>query len=108
MRANLGSSKLQVPPLRYPGFPVEFGGANQVRAPFFKERRIRGTVWVQRNRKSGYAPVGMTRWGLRFLGDSSYFRNVPTLTLSSRPGRSGVEGPAVFPVLMQTLTGRPQ
>ena len=36
--------QLQVPPLRYPGFPVEFGGVDQVRAPFFAESRIRGPV----------------------------------------------------------------
>jgi hypothetical protein len=37
-------NKLQVPPLRYPGFPVEVGGVDKVHAPFFKERRTRGSV----------------------------------------------------------------
>jgi hypothetical protein len=28
--------KLQVPPLRYPGFPVEVGGVDELRAAFLK------------------------------------------------------------------------
>jgi len=39
--------KPQVPPLRYPGFPVELGGVGELHAAF-------------RSRKSGCAPVGMT------------------------------------------------
>jgi len=34
--------KLQVPPLRYPAFPVEVGGVGEPRAAFFTESRIRG------------------------------------------------------------------
>ena len=34
----------QVPPLRYPGFPVEFGGVVALHAPFFTEGRTRGLV----------------------------------------------------------------
>jgi len=36
--------KLQVPPLRYPGFPVEVGGAGKPHAAFFTESRTRGHV----------------------------------------------------------------
>ncbi|MGC2401157.1 MAG: hypothetical protein WA510_15295, partial [Acidobacteriaceae bacterium] len=36
--------KLQISPLRYPGFPVEVSGVGELHAPFFKERRIRGPV----------------------------------------------------------------
>jgi hypothetical protein len=41
---SVGTGKLQVPPLRYPGFPIEFGGVDAVHAPFFKERRTGGPV----------------------------------------------------------------
>jgi hypothetical protein len=34
----------QVPPLRYPGFPVDFGGVGALHAPFFTEGRARGLV----------------------------------------------------------------
>jgi hypothetical protein len=36
--------KLQVPRLRSPGFPVEHGGVGELHAPFFTERRTRGSV----------------------------------------------------------------
>jgi hypothetical protein len=38
------SVELQIPPLRYPGFPVELGGVVAIHAPFFTEGRIRGLV----------------------------------------------------------------
>jgi hypothetical protein len=34
--------KQQVPPLRYPGFPVELGGVGEVHAAFLTESRTRG------------------------------------------------------------------
>ena len=34
----------QVPPLRYPGFPVELGGVGELHAAFFTESRTRGYV----------------------------------------------------------------
>ena len=34
--------KLQVPPLRYPGFPVEIGGVGELHADFLTESRTRG------------------------------------------------------------------
>jgi hypothetical protein len=34
----------QVPPLRYPGFPVEIGGVGELHAAFFTESRTRGHV----------------------------------------------------------------
>ena len=38
--------ELQVPPLRYPGFPVECSGVDEVRAALFMESRIRGRCWL--------------------------------------------------------------
>jgi hypothetical protein len=35
-------AKLQAPPLRYPGFPVELGGAGELHAAFLTESRTRG------------------------------------------------------------------
>ena len=37
--------KLQVPPLRCPGFPVQRSGLGELRAAFFTESRIRGVDW---------------------------------------------------------------
>src|SRR5271156_3754530 len=59
-RVGCGSRKEQVPPLRCPGVPVEVSGFGKLHAPFFVERRTRGSCPVLRGRKSGYAPVGMT------------------------------------------------
>jgi hypothetical protein len=39
-----GSVELQIPPLRYPGFPVDLGGVGAIHAPFFTEGRTRGLV----------------------------------------------------------------
>jgi hypothetical protein len=72
----------QVSPLRYPGFPVEFGGVADLHAAFLNESRTRGHVQRLRGRKSGYAPVEMTNLSHKE-------------ELSSRPERSGVERPAV-------------
>jgi hypothetical protein len=36
--------RLQIPPLRYPGFPVEVGGVGELHAAFFTESRTRGHV----------------------------------------------------------------
>jgi len=54
------SLKPQVPPLRYPRFPVETGGVGELHAAFFTESRTHGRWRVPRGRRSGYAPVGMT------------------------------------------------
>jgi hypothetical protein len=54
------NEKQQVPPLRYPAFPVQVGGVGELLAASFTGSRIRGSGWVSRCRKSGYAPVGMT------------------------------------------------
>jgi hypothetical protein len=37
-----GRGKLQVPPLRSPGFPVEVGGVGEIHAAFLTESRTRG------------------------------------------------------------------
>jgi hypothetical protein len=55
------SAELQIPPLRYPGFPVELDGVDALHAPFFTEGRTRGLVQRSVAGKSGYAPVGMTK-----------------------------------------------
>jgi hypothetical protein len=52
--------KQQVPPLRSPGFPVELGGVGAPHAPFPNRKAHTRPRPVQRDRKSGYAPVGMT------------------------------------------------
>jgi hypothetical protein len=39
--------KLQISPLRYPGFPVEFGGVGDLHAAFLNESRTRGHVFRQ-------------------------------------------------------------
>ena len=57
----VSESELQVPPLRYPGFPVELGGAGELHAAFFTESRTRGRWSVPRSRKPGCASVGMTK-----------------------------------------------
>ena len=36
--------KPQISPLRYPGFPVEFGGVGDLHAAFLNESRTRGHV----------------------------------------------------------------
>jgi hypothetical protein len=62
---------LQIPPLRYPGFPVELGGVDEHHAPFPYRKAHTLPCPVQRGRKSGYAPVGVTKgratfpWGGR-------------------------------------------
>ncbi len=38
------SAELQIPPQRYPGFPVDLGGVVALHAPFFTEGRTRGFV----------------------------------------------------------------
>jgi hypothetical protein len=43
--AKRGEKKLQIPPLRYPGFPVDVGGVVELHAAFLKESRTRGPVW---------------------------------------------------------------
>ena len=58
----LHQRKLQVPPLRYPGFPVETGGVDELHAAFLTESHTRGRWGVRRGRKSGYASVGLTKW----------------------------------------------
>ena len=40
--------KLQVPPLRYPGFPVQLSGVGELHAAFFTESRIR-RLWRYRD-----------------------------------------------------------
>ena len=60
---NLGSPQgaQQVPPLRSPGFPVELGGVGALHAPFPYRKAHTLPCPVLRGRKSGYAPVGMTK-----------------------------------------------
>jgi len=52
--------KQQVPPLRYPRFPVKASGVGELHAPFFNGKAHTRSCPVQRGRKSGFAPVGRT------------------------------------------------
>ena len=60
---------LQIPPLRSPGFPVELRGVGALHAPFPNRKAHTRLCLVERGRKSGYAPVGMTKGGQRFHGE---------------------------------------
>jgi hypothetical protein len=70
--------QLQVPPLRSPGFPVEIRGVDRHRVVFLEEKPHTWSLQAARGRKSGYAPVGMTRVGLLL-----------TLTSGHLDGRKG-------------------
>ena len=50
----------QIPPLRYPGFPVGLDGVGGLHAPFLKRKAHTWLCLALRDRKSGFAPVGMT------------------------------------------------
>jgi hypothetical protein len=80
----------QIPPLRSPGFPVDLGGVVALHAPFPCRKAHTRPCPVQRGRKSGYAPVGMTI----LFGNGKYSFQHGS---SSRPERSVVEGSAVRP-----------
>jgi hypothetical protein len=65
--ANEGVSELeekqQVPPLRYPGFPVDLGGVGELYAPFLKE-------------KGAHAALSSAAWQeirVRFGRDDTFF-----------------------------------
>ena len=51
----------QIPPLRYPGFPVGLYGVGGLHAPFLKRKAHTWFCLALRGRKSGFAPVGMTK-----------------------------------------------
>jgi hypothetical protein len=53
--------KLQIPPLRYPGFPVDLDGVGGHHAPFLKRKAHTWSCLELRGRKSGFASVGMTK-----------------------------------------------
>jgi hypothetical protein len=77
-------AELQIPPLRYPGFPVDLGGVGALHAPFSYRKAHTRLCPAQRGRKSGYAPVGMTM----LFGKTQYsFQD----ELSSRPECRAVE-----------------
>jgi hypothetical protein len=73
-------AELQIPPLRYPGFPVKLGGVVALHAPFFTEGRMQWPRPVLRGRKSGYATVGMTlhlgRWEVGVLTKISHLQGL--------------------------------
>jgi hypothetical protein len=54
-------AELQIPPLRYPGFPVEIGGVGALHAPFLRRKAHTLHCLVMGGRKSGFALVGMTK-----------------------------------------------
>jgi hypothetical protein len=51
----------QIPPLRYPGFPVGLDGVGGLHAPFLKRKAHTWLCLALRGRKSGFASVGMTK-----------------------------------------------
>jgi hypothetical protein len=59
-RFDIADDEQQVPPLRSPGFPVELGGVDLFHAPLPYRKAHTLACPLQRGRKSGYAPVGMT------------------------------------------------
>jgi hypothetical protein len=105
--------KLQIPPLRYPGFPVELGGVGELHAAFPTESRTRGGWWVPRNRKSRCASVGMTKWrvalhlGSGGEGWTEHSSNQPAFGLpafSSTHSASCAIQKAVRPLIWTALT----
>jgi hypothetical protein len=46
-RQEREGKKPQVPPLRYPGFPVQLIGVGELHAAFLTESRIRGLGWYR-------------------------------------------------------------
>jgi hypothetical protein len=49
--------ELQIPPLRYPGFPVDLDGVGGPHAPFLKRKAHTWPCPALRGRKSGFASV---------------------------------------------------
>ncbi len=115
LRVAIGMVEQQVPPLRSPGFPVGLGGVDALHAPFPYRRAHTWSCPVQRGRKLGYAPVGMTlhfctEWQRLSLeappspfvipseaegsavspSQSPLFMEAPPSTLSSRPERTRI------------------
>ena len=86
-----GGVTQQVPPLRYPGFPVDLGGVGRSHAPFLKRKAHTRLCPVLRGRKSGYAPVGMTHFsqGKCQKRPEGWVSTVPT-EVSSRPERTRI------------------
>jgi hypothetical protein len=78
----------QIPPLRYPGCPVDLGGLGALPAALLYGRAHTRACPVQRGWKAGYAPVG----GILLFGNA---KDSFLDELSSRPERSVAEGSAV-------------
>jgi hypothetical protein len=57
-RFGAAEDEQQVPPLRYPGFPVELRGVDALHARFPYRNAHARHCPVLRGEKSGYAPVG--------------------------------------------------
>jgi hypothetical protein len=59
MKESELGKKHQVPPLRYPGFPVDLDGVGGPHAPFLKRKAHTWPCLALRGRKSGFATVGV-------------------------------------------------
>src|SRR3984885_4535224 len=60
----------RVPPLRYPGFPVDLGGVGPLHPPFFTEGRTRCLVQCSVAGNPGTLRAGWQRGGGRSHSDS--------------------------------------
>jgi hypothetical protein len=83
----------QIPRLRSPGFPVEGGGVDKLRAPLFAESRIRRRFQQLGCRKSG---SGWQRGGWCFQGEQ-LLNGSATLPLASAPKARRAGPPNVSP-----------
>jgi hypothetical protein len=100
----MGWTEKQVPPLRYPGFPVDIGGLGELHAAFLNESRTRGRWGVLRSRKSGFAPVGMTN--LFEIDDLARYRSIAK-ELLSQPKRRNKTPATKLKVEQQPLSTGP-
>jgi hypothetical protein len=87
-----GFAEPQVPPLRFPRFPVNLDGVGGPHAPFLKRKAHTRPCIALRGRKSGFAPVGMTRKGQRFhrewMPDRGFFITLRGPQAHDSSGRS--------------------
>jgi hypothetical protein len=58
-----GSVELQIPPLRYPGFPVELGGVDALHAPFpYRKAHTRPCPVLRGRDDKGWGTASIWIW----------------------------------------------